>query len=288
MPGRSIRIVFLLAILAWVGTDALATRFNTTDWDDPLWVGIYPINADGSARAEEYIAHLAPTDFTPIESWFRAEAARHGRALEQPVSLRLGPVQAEHPPAPPPDGGLLATSWWSLKLRWWANRHDELANGLAPDIRLYLLYHDPEGSPTLPHSLGLQKGLVGVVHLFAAERHAGSNDVVIAHELLHTLGASDKYDLATAQPRHPDGYAEPARDPLFPQQFAEIMGGRLPLSPVESEIPASLQRVRVGPLTATEIRWRCRRSCSCSRCGWKTLRAGLRLSSSACSRGSRC
>ena len=58
----------------------------------------------------------------------------------------------------------------------------------------------------------------------------GSDDMVIAHELLHTLGATDKYDLRTNQPAHPDGFAEPDREPLYPQSFAELMGGRIPVS----------------------------------------------------------
>ena len=82
----------------------------------------------------------------------------------------------------------------------------------------------------------------------------GSNDTVIAHELLHTLGATDKYDLRTNQPTHPDGYAEPEREPLYPQSFAELMGGRIPVSDTESKMPESLQQVIVGAKTAQRNR----------------------------------
>ncbi|MGH8187189.1 MAG: hypothetical protein ACREUC_11545, partial [Steroidobacteraceae bacterium] len=81
------------------------------------------------------------------------------------------------------------------------------------------------------------------------------NDVVLAHELLHTLGATDKYDLANDQPAHPDGYAEPGREPLYPQSVAELMGGRIPLSSDESVTPESLRQVIVGDKTAREIGW---------------------------------
>ena len=84
----------------------------------------------------------------------------------------------------------------------------------------------------------------------------GSNDTVIAHELLHTLGATDKYDLRSNQPAHPDGFAEPDREPLYPQSFAELMGGRIPVSSAESTTPESLQQVIVGAKTASEIGWR--------------------------------
>jgi hypothetical protein len=96
---------------------------------------------------------------------------------------------------------------------------------------------------------------VGVVHAFASREHRGGNNVVIAHEILHTLGASDKYDPATLAPLYPIGYAEPDRNPLIPQEFAEIMAGRYPVGPGELEMPESFDEVVVGPATAAEVRW---------------------------------
>jgi hypothetical protein len=101
----------------------------------------------------------------------------------------------------------------------------------------------------------MQKGLYGVVNAFADRSMIGSNDVITAHELLHTLGASDKYDPRNSQPLNPIGYAEPTKQPLLPQTHAELMGGRIPLTSSTSEIPESLDQVVIGPLTATEIRW---------------------------------
>ena len=77
--------------------------------------------------------------------------------------------------------------------------------------------------------------------------------MVIAHELLHTFGASDKYDLATLQPIYPAGYAEPALSPRLPQSKAEIMGGRTPVDELNAEIPASLADTVIGAETAQEI-----------------------------------
>jgi hypothetical protein len=83
----------------------------------------------------------------------------------------------------------------------------------------------------------------------------GSNNVVIAHEILHTLGASDKYDPVTLAPLFPAGYAEPERKPLFPQDLTEIMAGRRAVDSAHFEMPDSLTDVRVGSVTALEIRW---------------------------------
>ena len=85
-------------------------------------------------------------------------------------------------------------------------------------------------------------------------REAPFNNVIIAHEFLHTLGASDKYDPADGLPLFPLGFAEPEKEPRFPQRLAEIMGGRIPLSDYDAEIPGSLKHVIIGADTALEIR----------------------------------
>jgi hypothetical protein len=122
-------------------------------------------------------------------------------------------------------------------------------------VRVFVLYHDPDRVTRLSHSLGLQKGLIGVVNAFASEKQAAQNDVVIAHELLHTLGATDKYDPRTNQPVFPDGYADPQRQPALPQEYAEIMAGRVPVTADRAEMPDGLDAVLIGAKTAREINW---------------------------------
>ena len=84
----------------------------------------------------------------------------------------------------------------------------------------------------------------------------GANAVVIAHELLHTVGASDKYLPGTDAPRFPDGYGDPNQVPLYPQRFAEIMAGRRMLSVDRWQQAMDLDEVLIGSATALEIRWR--------------------------------
>ena len=120
---------------------------------------------------------------------------------------------------------------------------------------MFVLYHDPALTPTVPHSLGLSKGLIGVVYAFAAPEMNGENNVVIAHELLHTVGATDKYNLADDLPRFPDGYGDPAQQPLYPQLTAELMAGRRVISPDKFSQALSLDEVVIGAATALEIRW---------------------------------
>jgi hypothetical protein len=124
-----------------------------------------------------------------------------------------------------------------------------------PQIRVFVRYHDPSFTESVPHSVGMQKGLVGVVHAFADRDMTRTNSLVIAHEILHTLGASDKYDPLSLAPLYPAGYAEPQREPVHPQSLTEVMAGRFAIDTRTFEIPHSLDEVLVGPATALEIRW---------------------------------
>ncbi len=250
---RRLRIVFLLMILAFVALNTYLDRVYSTDWDAPLRVAVYPINGDGAAATERFIEQLRQDDFLALETFVAEEAAVYGVHMETPVRFQLAAPLREAPPALEPGSTALSVAWWSLRARWWAWRAPEGA--APPDVKLFVLYHDPQRSPLLPHSTGMQKGLFGVVHVFADRGMLGSNDMVIAHELLHTLGASDKYDLRTNLPVFPAGYGEPDREPRHPQIYAELMAGRIALSAQESAMPESLQQVLVGAATAREIGW---------------------------------
>jgi len=256
MTARGIRIALLLAVLAMVGLDAWLTRARTTSWENTLRVSVYPIVADGRDTTRDYVDALTREDFAAIETFLQREAPRYGVTLAEPARIWLRPRLDQLPPLPPRERSLLGTVGWSLKLRWWASRREAAQPRPRGQARIFVLYYDPETSPAVAHSLGLKEGLIGIVHAFAARSQAQTNNFVIAHELLHTLGATDKYDPASGAPRHPDGYAEPERDPLLPQEFAEIMGGRIPRAAGRADIPTGLGEVLVGPATAAEIGWR--------------------------------
>lgn len=252
--ARAIRIVLLLLVLATVAQQAWLARTRAVAWHDPLRIALYPLNGDGSDVATRYIAALDQNTFAPIERYFVAECRRHGLRIHQPIRLTLAPSLAVLPPAPPQGGSALNVIGWSLRMRWWAWRNDS-ARAEKPQVRLYVQFFDPVQHPSLPHSTGLERGMIGLVNAFATGAMSGSNNVVITHELLHTLGATDKYDLSTNQPLYPDGYAEPQREPRLPQESAEIMAGRIPKSAGQADIPESLDATVIGPATAGEIGW---------------------------------
>lgn len=251
---KAIRITFLLLVLFVVAASTWLSKARSTDWNNSLWVKVYPINADGSKESQRYIDSLELDDFASIETFVAREIARYGHDLPRPVRMELGRPINEQPPLPGASPSVPQVMWWSLRMRWWAGSVADEQDNPPPDVRVFVRYHAPQRGVMLENSVGMQKGMVGIVNAYAGRRHTSVNNVVIAHEFLHTLGATDKYDPASGLPQFPVGYAEPGRDPLWPQQYAEIMGGRIALSELDAVIPESLRYVVIGPRTAEEIR----------------------------------
>ena len=250
---RALRIAVLLLVLLVVVLDSWRTSRSTTSWDRSIRVSVYPINADGATDTAQYIAALEPATFEPVERFFEREIGRFGHDLRAPVQVTLGREIGEQPPALGAEPSLPGVMLWSLKMRWWASGVTDDQDRIRPDVRIFVRYHGNRDTVRLEDSVGMRKGMYGIVNAYAGTRFAGSNNVIIAHELLHTLGATDKYDPATGQPLGPDGIAEPEREPLYPQRYAEIMGGRIAVSDADALVPKSLGYVMLGPLTAAEI-----------------------------------
>ena len=256
---KKIRVLILLLILATVIQNQWLDK-NDKKWEKSLYVALYPINADNSAVADRTIQALNQEDFLASRDYLEKQATNYGLTLYHPFELRLAQAVSTLPPLPPKPSSIINTISWSLQFRWWAWRNSPslLKTGekmVKPGIKLYLLYYDPKTHPILSHSTALNKGRIGLVNLFASHDHQATNLVIMTHELLHTMDATDKYNLADNMPAFPDGYAEPEKLPLFPQLTAELMGGRIPISASKAEIPKNLGYTMIGVKTATEIGW---------------------------------
>jgi hypothetical protein len=252
---KQIRIIILLLLLAFAAIYTQEQELSTKYWYKPITVAIFPINGDGQASTADYISKLTADDFKDIDTFFNKQAKQYKLTSQTPIVTQLGPLIDFQPPHPPADrSNTFSTILWSLQLRYWAYQHtpDQTAN--TNRIRLYVLYHQPQKGQALAHSLGLPKGLIGIIHAYATPQQTKQNQIVMTHEIFHTVGASDKYDQQNP-PVFPMGYAKPDQKPLYPQRFAEIMAGRKALSATSAELPPSLRHVIVGPTTAKEINW---------------------------------
>lgn len=221
-------------------------------WHKPLDITIFPINGDGTLRTHNYILSLTDEHFSEIDQWMRREAKRYDLPLQQPFNTSLGPVVKSLPPQLPEEANVAQVVWWNLRLRWWVWREtpDDLSN--LRRVRVFVTFRANEEN--LPHSLGLEKGLIGVVYAFSLPEQKQQNNIVIAHEILHTVGASDKYNFA-GFPTYPEGFANVRRVPLYPQRYAEIMAGKIPTSHYSSYMARSLKSTRINEVTAREIAW---------------------------------
>ncbi len=248
---KKIRVSILLLILAYVAFNTW--RDMNQDWTKPVMVLLHPINADGRAETAQYIQNISIDDLNEIQHYLQLQSkAFRG----QPVmfSFQLGRELQQLPPKVPADGNIVDNVLWSLKFRYYAWKQHQSADG-SPTVTLYLNYYDPKVQKVLKHSTALEKGRIGSVNLFAAKKQSESNKVVLVHELLHTFGAQDKYDMSTGQPIYPTGYADLEQKPLYPQKRAEIMGGYIPLSESKSKTPDDLEDTMISDLTAQEIGW---------------------------------
>ena len=73
-----------------------------------------------------------------------------------------------------------------------------------------------------------QGGRIGIASCDLGDDMADFALFVAAHELFHTLSATDKYD-ASGHTLVPEGLAEPECAPRFPQRYAELMARNRPI-----------------------------------------------------------
>lgn len=252
---RKLRIAVLLYVLVFLAAGHYLTQQRSRSWNTPLWIDVYPVRADASAGTAGYVGALDAESFTAIEAFFAAEAERFELDTARPFRFSVADPLARPPPEPPRDPGMLDTLAWSLRLRWHTARLVWTSDRPRPDIVVYAVYHGTDRGHVLDASRALEKGMIVVSNLFADRAAGPTNDVVIAHELLHTVGASDKYDPVTTLPEYPAGYAAPDARPRLPQHSAELMGGRVPVASDAARMPAGLDEVVIGPVTAAEIGW---------------------------------
>lgn len=255
---KRLRIAALLYVFLFVAAAHYLTARNTTDWDAPLWVDIYAVAGDEHPDTRRYASSLTAQEFADAEAFLIREAKRYGVTLEQPFKFRIVGEHRDALPQLEADAGAAQVMWWSLRMRALAARLRWQMDGPTGDVMVFAVFHEPAQGQALDRSTALDKGLIAVANLFADRSARATNQIVLAHELLHTLRATDKYSPASNAPLYPDGYAAPDAKPLLPQSKAELMAGRIPLDERRADIPRDLREVVIGAATAREIGWQTR------------------------------
>jgi hypothetical protein len=253
---RRARIAALLGVLLFTTAWGAWTAWNRhvrTRWDRPLQVGLVLLDRQGGLDPEHWRLGASV-----LSSRLAAEMERWRGPGPAPFQITVvGPLRWEGGfPMTPASGSFLDRVRHALDV-WSVSREvDRLAGGAAGgfDLRVLFLADTMGGGPVgFAEGAGAWNGEVALVRGSAA----GDLSIplqAIGHELLHTVGATDKYD-ASGRARDPAGLADPGRDPRYPQLHAEWMVGEIPTGPGAGRLADSLEEVQVGPATAREIGW---------------------------------
>ena len=253
---RRIRIAVLVGVLlftaAWGATTSYR-RWVRGHWHRPLQVGLVLLSPEGDIDAETWRRGASRLSVRLAEEMQRWRGPG-GIPFEFSV---VGPVTWDRPlPFTPPSESPFDRAWHAIDVWRTVREIDRASGGVAGgfDIRVFVLASSLHGD-----QVGFAEGSGALNGEVAFVRGSAGGDLsiplqAIGHELLHTVGASDKYD-DQGHAREPAGLADPDRVPRYPQDHAEWMVGEVAIGPERGRLPASIAELQVGPTTAREIGW---------------------------------
>jgi len=249
----SVLLLLLAGVLLYAWKD-VSRRRARNDWKRMLSVGLVVVRLGSVDDAA--IAALRERA-RALESILAAERERHHspggpRPFEVIVS---GPVDVTAPPPALAGTGVLDLARYTYDKSRYAAQIDAAAgiDARGLDARIYVVAR-PGRDKNFVEGLSEQGGRSGFVQVDLDDTMVDFAIFVFAHELMHTLGATDKYD-ASGATMIPAGLADPDAVPRFPQRFAEVMARTRPVAPGDERAPLHLEELRVGPVTAQEIGW---------------------------------
>jgi hypothetical protein len=253
-----VRVGVLLAVLGAVivyGVLDHRSRSARRDWQRPLEIALILLERGAVDRdALASFQARVPT----LERVLTREFIRHGGHYQPFRFQRFGPVPVrEAPPSAARDPGLFEPLRIAYELFRFARRCDR-ASGLAGsyDGKIYVVLSPPESARrALVEGLGQAGGRIAVTALELSQDSVDFGLFVVTHELLHLLGAADRY-APDGNAIVPDGLGDPQREPLYPQDSVEVMARGRVLEPGHEVPPSDLDELRVGATTAAEIGWR--------------------------------
>ena len=253
-----VRVLILMAVLfmvmGYAARDSYVRR-SRTDWERTLLVAVVVLEVE---PVEQSALSGFGERLPLLQEKLALEARRYRPDLKLPFEFQLfGPIRVEKSP-PEPSGD----SFFELGAHAWrqwryVRKVDDLSGvaSRAYDGRLYVTVRPPtRGGKTMVEGFSEDGGRIGTVSVELDDGMVDLALLVVAHELLHTLGATDKYD-ARGHAVVPFGLADPDLEPLYPQTHVEIMARNRPLALGKEVTPESIDELRVGSKTAREIGW---------------------------------
>ena len=240
--------------MLWAGNDWWRRR-TRKEWNRPLRVALVLVEREPVPAP--VLSALSARAFD-LERRLSHEYARHGGRPMEPFSIIVkGPVTAGADPPRATEQDLLSLARHSYALWQWTRDLDDRAQveWRGYDARVYLVLKPAKAdAAAFVEGESEAGGRIGVARADIDATMIDFALFVAAHELFHTLGASDEYD-SSGHASFPGGFAEPQKSPLFPQQGAELMARNVPLSPISERSPDTLDELWIGDTTAREIGW---------------------------------
>jgi len=243
----------LVGVLLWAAHDWWRRRERRA-WTQPLRVALVLVEREPVPDAT--MTALTSRAFE-LERRLTQEFARHGGRSAAPFSLVVkGPIQSHTDPPHVTEEDVWGLLRHSYALWRWTRDLDERGGveWRGYDARIYLVLKPSRGELNFVEGESEDGGRIGIAQADIDDGMLDFALFVAAHELFHTLGASDKYD-AAGRPIFPNGFAAPAQAPLYPQPGAELMARNLPLSPTAERPPETLEELWIGAQTAREVGW---------------------------------
>lgn len=248
-------LAILVVVLLYAGSTVLRRRARN-DWTRTLNVALVLVRV---GKVDDAAVEALRARTWALEEVLARELHRYRTSPAKPFAFVVrGPTDVATPPPEPQGDGVVAL----LRSTWdrsrWVDAVDRAAGlkASAYDARIYLVVRAPQqATARFVEGASEQGGGVGTIEVELDDTMVDHALFVAVHELMHTLGALDKYD-ETGRVLVPRGLAEPDAVPQVPQAFVEVMARTRPAEGGVEKAPERIEELRVNAFTAAEIGWK--------------------------------
>jgi hypothetical protein len=261
----------LLAVVAGWGLSTYVDDHRTFAWTRPVSILLVPLLEPGvptSGGDSDWILHrfLSTTSredgsLSALSEWFKREFRRYTGRDECPLRFSVhAPVRAPYDPPEQPRAEDSFLARWSATSHFLAyfkevDAREHLFMDVH-DVTVFVFFYGEGRSAEFKdrRAVAAKRTRWGLVFCPMDPAQLPRSSALVAHEICHTLGATDKYDGEKCV--FPDGYANPGAVPLLPQSDAEIMALGIPLEALREAPVTGLLDCVVGSKTSEEMGWR--------------------------------